>query len=127
MTEPVDPVDPAERDPHYDWRREVDWPHVRRLIRLHGLYWAFGAAQGVLYGAGLLEGAARTLLGVADYLAWAALLVLSFRIVARPRYERGGDTVVSWRTFLVLLGFIASLCAYLLLLDLIGMGTIELF
>ena len=124
--EPVEPVDPAERDPDYDWRGEVDWPHVRLLIRLHGLYWAFGAAQGVLYWAGLLDGIPRTLLGIADYLAWAVLLILLAPLVRRPRYQRGGDTVVSWRTFLVLLAFIASLCAYLLLLDRIGMGTIEL-
>ena len=53
MTDPTDPVDPAERDPDYDWRSEVDWPHVRRLILLHGLYWALGAAQVALYRAAL--------------------------------------------------------------------------
>jgi len=135
VTDPVDPVDPAdpvnsvdpaERDPDYDWRSEVNWPHVRRLILLHGLYWALGAAQVVLYRAGLLEGATRTVLGIADYLAWAVLLFLLAPIVARARYQRGPDMVVSWRTFLILIAFIASLCAYILLLDLIGMDTIEL-
>ncbi len=122
----TNPVDPADRDPDYDWRREVDWPHVRRLLLLHGIYWAFGAVQVALYLAGLLDGAVRMVLGIAAYIAWAVLLFLSFRIVARARYQRGGDTVVSWRTFLVLCAFIASLCAYLLLLDAIGLDTIEL-
>jgi hypothetical protein len=122
----TDPVDPAERDPDYDWRTEVNWPHVRRLMRLHGLYWASGAAQAVLYWAGLLEGATRTLLGIADYLAWAALLVLLAPIVARVRYRSGSAHVVSPRTFLILVAFMASLFAYILLLDLIGLDTIEL-
>ena len=122
----TDPVDPAERDPDYDWRTEVNWPHVRRLILLHLLYWALGAAQAALYRAGLLTGATRTVLGIADYLAWAALLILLAPLVKRARYESGANTVVSWRTFLILIAFIASLCAYILLLDLIGMGTIEL-
>ena len=122
----TDPVDPAGRDPDYDWRTEVNWPHVRRLILLHGLYWTSGAAQAALYRAGLLTGATRTVLGIADYLAWAALLILLAPLVKRARYRSGANTVVSWRTFLILAGFIASLCAYILLLDLIGMGTIEL-
>ncbi len=123
----TDPVDPAERDPDYDWRTEVNWPHVRLLILLHGLYWGLGAAQAVLYRAGLLTGATRTVLGIVDYLAWAALLILMAPLVARARYRSGSAHVVSWRTFLILVAFIASLCAYLLLLDLIGMDTIELF
>lgn len=122
----TDPVDPAERDPDYDWRTEVNWPHVRRLILLHGLYWAFGAFQAVLYRAGLLGGATRTLFGVADYLAWAVLLILLAPIVARARYRSGSAHIVSPRTFLILIAFIASLCAYILLLTLIGMDTIEL-
>ena len=122
-----DPVDPAAHDPSYDWRTEINWPRVRRLILLHGLYWAFGAVQAVLYHAGLLEGATRTLFGIADYLAWAALLVLLFRIVRRARYHRDGNTVVSGRTFLILVAFMASLFAYIVLLDRIGLDTIELF
>jgi hypothetical protein len=122
----IDPVDPAERDPNYDWRTEVDWHHVRRLIPLHGLYWAFGAVQAALYQAGMLAGTFRTLIGVVDYLAWAALAVLSMRVVARARYHRGSAHVVSPRTFLVLLAFMASLCTYILLLHLIDMDTIEL-
>jgi hypothetical protein len=122
-----DPVDPAERDPDYDWRTEVNWPHVRRLIALHGAYWAFGAVQAALYRAGLLTGATRTLFGLADYLAWAVLLVLLFRIVRRARYHRGGNTVVSGRTFLILIAFMVSLFAYIVLLDAIGLDTIELF
>jgi hypothetical protein len=122
----IDPVDPAERDPNYDWRIEVNWPHVRRLVRLHGLYWGFGAAQAALYLAGMLVGATRTLVGVVDYLAWAALLVLLARVVARARFYRGSAHVVSPRTFLILVAFMASLCAYILLLSLIDMDTIEL-
>lgn len=122
----IDPVDPAERDPNYDWRTEVNWLHVWRLIRLHGLYWAFGAAQAALYQAGMLVGATRTLVGVVDYLAWATLAVLLFRVVARERYHRGSAHVVSPRTCLILVAFMASLCAYILLLSLIDMDTIEL-
>lgn len=122
----IDPVDPAERDPNYDWRTEVDWRNVRRLIPLHGLYWAFGAAQAALYQAGMLAGTFRTLIGVVDYLAWAALAVLSMRVVARARYRRGSAHVVSPRTFLVLLAFMASLFTYILLRHLIDMDTIEL-
>ena len=121
------PVDPADRDPHYDWRSEVNWPHVRRLIRLHCLYWAFGGAQVALYHAGLLVGTFRTLLGVADYLAWAVLCVLLAGVVARARYHQGSNQIVSPRTFLILFACIASLCAYIGLLSLIGMDTIELF
>ena len=120
------PVDPAERDPIYDWRTEVNWHLVRRLILLHGLYWLFGAAQVALYQAGMLTGATRTLVGVVDYLAWAVLAVLLFRIVARARYYRGSAHVVSPRTFLILVGFVASLFAYVVLLNLIDMDTIEL-
>ena len=122
----IDPVDPAERDPNYDWRTEVNWPHVRRLVLWHGLYWAFGAAQAALYLAGMLVGAIRTLVGVVDYLAWAALLVLLMRVVARARYYQGSAHVVSPRTFLIVVAFMASLCAYILLLSLIDMDTIEL-
>lgn len=122
----TDPVDPAERDLNYDWRTEVNWPHVRRLIRLHGLYWAFGAAQAALYQAGILVGTTRTLVGVVDYFAWAALAVLLVRVVARPRYYQGSAHVVSPRTFLILVAFMASLFAYILLLSLIDMDTIEL-
>ncbi len=120
------PVDPAGRDPNYDWRTEVNWPHVRRLILFHGLYWVFGAAQVALYQAGMLVGATRTLVGVVDYLAWAVLAVLLFRIVARARYYRGSAHVVSPRTFLILVGFVASLFAYVVLLNQIDMDTIEL-
>ena len=121
----IDPVDPAERDPNYDWRTEVDWPHVRRLILLHALYWAFGAAQATLSGrhAGRRhQDAGRR----RRYLAWAALAVLLVRAVARARYYRGSAHVVSPRTFLILVAFMASLCAYILLLSLIDMDTIEL-
>ena len=122
----IDPVDPAGRDPNYDWRTEVDWHHVRQLILSHGLYWAFGAAQAALYHAGMLAGTLRTLIGVVDYVAWAALAVLSMRVIARPRYRRGSVHMVSSRTFLVLLAFMASLFTYILLLNLIDMDTIKL-
>ncbi len=120
------PVDPAERDPIYDWRTEVNWHLVRRLILLHGLYWLFGAAQVALYQAGMLTGATRTLVGVVDYLAWAVLAVLLFRIVAQARHIRGSVHLVSPQTFLIWVGFIASLCAYVVLLSQIDMDTIEL-
>jgi hypothetical protein len=55
------------------------------------------------------------------------LLVLLFRIVRRARYHRGGNTVVSGRTFLILIAFMVSLFAYIVLLDAIGLDTIELF
>ncbi len=121
------PADPTERDPNYDWRTEVNWPHVRRLILLHGLYWLFGAAQVALFQVGMLTGATRTLVGVIDYLAWAVLAVLLFRIVAQARHIRGSVHLVSPRTFLILVGFITSLCAYVVLLSLIDMDTIYLF
>ena len=120
------PIDPAERDPNYDWRTEVNWPLVRRLILLHGLYWVFGAAQVALYQAGMLAGATRSIVGVVDYLTWAVLLVLLFRIVVRPRYFRGSAHLVSPQTFVILVGFIASLCAYIVLLSQIDMDTIEI-
>jgi hypothetical protein len=121
-----DPIDPAGHGPDYDWRSEVNWPLVHRLIRWHSLFWAFGAAQLVLYWAGRLVGVARTLIGVADYLIWAVLLVMSMRLVARPRYARGSSHMVSPRTFLILIAFIASLGAYIVLLALIGLGTVKL-
>jgi hypothetical protein len=121
-----EPVDPAERDPSYDWRSEVNWPHVRRLIRWHALYWAFGATQAALYWAGMLVGVTRTLIGVADYLAWAVLLVMSFRVISRPRGSQGSAYMVSPRTFLVLGAFLVSLCAFIVLLSLIGLDTVEL-
>jgi hypothetical protein len=53
-------------------------------------------------------------------------LVLLAPIVARVRYRSGSAHVVSPRTFLILVAFMASLFAYILLLDLIGLDTIEL-
>jgi len=123
---PAAPADPDTPDAEHDWRRELDWPLVRRLVRLHGLYWAYGALLAALYYAGVLTGATRTVLGLAVYLGGGALLVLSMRIVARPRRVRGGRHFVSGRTFLILLAFMASLFAYVGLLELIDLGTIEL-
>jgi hypothetical protein len=122
----IDPVDPARREPNDDWRTEVHWPRVRRLILLHALYWTFGAAQAALYQAGMLVGATRTLAGIVDYAAWGALAVLGMRIVARTRSSRGSAHRVSPPTFLILVGFMASLCAYIVLLSLIDMDTITL-
>lgn len=48
------------------------------------------------------------------------------RVVARARYYQGSAHAVSPRTFLILVAFMASLCAYILLLGLIDMDTIEL-
>lgn len=58
-------IDRAGRNPDQDWRTVVDWPRVRRLHLLHGMFWAFGAAQAALYAAGLLAGTSRTLIGAA--------------------------------------------------------------
>lgn len=121
-----DSADPASRDPDYDWRTEVNWPHVRRLMVLHAIYWGFGVAQVVLYWAGLLTGGVRTLIGIIDYLVWAALLVLSFGVVARTRTGPDSAGNVSGPTFLILFAFVASLCAYIVLLSVIGLDTIEL-
>jgi hypothetical protein len=118
--------DPAKQDESHDWRSEVDWPHARRMIRWHALYWAFGALQALLYLAGWLTGVARVLIGAADYLAWAALLVMLWRVVPRPRARVGSAYAVSGRAFLLLIGFMASLAAYLVLLALIGLGTMRL-
>jgi len=93
---------------------------------LHGIYWGSGVAQLEIYWAGGLAGMSRTLIGVADYLGWAVLLVLSFRIVARTRPGPDSAGRVNGPTFLILVAFLASLCAYILLLDQIGLDTIEL-
>jgi hypothetical protein len=122
----IDPVDPAKREPNDDWRTEIHWPRVRRLILLHALYWTFGAAQAVLYQAGILVGTTRTLAGIVDYATWGVLAVLGMRIVARTRCSRGSAHRVSPPTFLILVGFMASLGAYIVLLSLIDMGTILL-
>lgn len=120
-------MDPTENDPDYDWRGEVDWPHVHRLIRLHGLYWAYGLTLLTLYYTEILIGATRTVLGVLAYLGWAALLIALAPLVKRGRYGAGSASVVSLPTFLILIAFMASLLAYIALLHLIGMDTIELF
>lgn len=119
-------MDPAESDPDYDWRGEVDWLHVRRLIRLHGLYWILGLTLLALYYAGALVGVTRTLLGVLAYLGWAALLIALSPLIKRGRYSAGSALVVSLPTFLILIAFMASLLAYIALLHFIGMDTIEL-
>lgn len=120
-------VDPARDNPDYDWRAEVNWPHVKRLALLHGFYWAFGAAQIGLYKANLLEGLTKTLIGLLDYAIWAILLVWLFPIVSRVRYYEGANHVVSGPTFLILFLFMGSLFAYILLLDFVDLDTIELF
>ncbi|MGY9107512.1 MAG: hypothetical protein ACKVG0_13505 [Alphaproteobacteria bacterium] len=121
------PIDPAQDNPDYDWRAEVNWPRVRRLIFLHGFYWAFGALQIVLYRAGLLVGMTRTFAGLLDYVFWAILLVMLFPIVSRVRYMQGANHVVSAPTFLILIAFMGSLVAFILLLSFIGLDTVMLF
>ena len=118
---------PARGSADGDWRAQINWPQVRRLVVLHILYWAFGAVQVALYWAGMLAGPARTVLGIADYLAWAVLLVLLGRLIVRPLHGRGSAYMVDPRGFLILAAFMASLVAYIGLLGLIDMGTIMLF
>lgn len=122
---------PAKHKPGHDWRSEVNWPYFRRLIALHGLFWAFNAGLVVLFLADMLVGPIRTLLGTLGYLAWGALLMLSFRVVAgarnvpRPR-RRAATHMVSLPTFLILIAFVASLVAYIPFLIQIDLDTIWL-
>jgi hypothetical protein len=105
----------------------VNWPRVRRLIFLHGFYWAFGALQIALYRAGLLVGMTRTFAGLLDYVFWAILLVMLFPIISRVRYTQGSNHFVSGPTFLILIAFMGSLFAFILLLSFIGLDTVMLF
>ena len=69
----------------------------------------------------------RTRAVLLDYVFWAILLVLLFPAVSRVRYYRGTDHVVSGPTFLILLTFMGSLFAFILLLVFVGLDTVELF
>lgn len=119
--------DPAKENPDYDWRSEVDWPRLNRLIRLHLSFWILGGIELALFRFGALVGTTRTLLGLADYLIWGVLLVMLFPVVSKPRYHDGSNQMVSGPTFLILVALMGSLVGFVFLLNFIDLDTVEVY
>lgn len=114
-----------------DWRDEIDWRRLRRVLALHAAMWVYGAVLAALYLLQQLDGPLRTALGAFAYLCVAAAMISGFTLPRRNRPPRPEDThsegtTVSLQTFLLLFAFILSACGFILLLTLLGMGTIEL-
>lgn len=114
-----------------DWRGEIDWRRLRRVVALHAAVWVYGAVLAALYLLSQLHGPLRTALGIFGYLCVAVAMISGFTVLRRDRPPRREDahsegTTVSMRSFMLLFAFVLSACGFILLLALLGMGTIEL-
>lgn len=110
------------------WRKEIDWRYLRLVAWGHLALWIYGAVLAGLHITGLLDGALRDGLALGAFVGLAACLLLIFKII---RYEKNpseklkpGPVRVSSQTFLVMAAFLVSVCAFVLLLSIIGLNAV---
>ena len=114
-------------DPSNDWRNEVNWLYVRRLLRAHLIMWVFGFVLTLLSTFGMLDGTTRKLLGILALLVFAASLLGAFPIFGKTRQEDHEGPVYSFQVFLIFFGFLLSSGGYMWLLSSIGLDSIKLW
>jgi hypothetical protein len=110
------------------WRKEIDWRYLRLVAWGHLGLWIYGAVLAGLHVGGLLDGALRNRLTLGAFVGLAACLLLIFKII---RYEKNppekpepGLVRVSPRTFLLMIAFFVSVCAFVVLLSVIGLDSV---
>ena len=110
------------------WRKEIDWRYLRLVAWGHLGLWIYGAVLAGLHVAGHLEGVLRDGLALGAFVGLAACLLLIFKII---RYEKNppeklksGPVRVSPRTFLLMIAFFVSVCAFVVLLSVIGLDSV---
>jgi len=108
------------------WREEIDWRYLRLLVWSHLALWLYGAVLVGLHLAGLLEGLLRDALALGAFAGLAVCMLLIFKIIRRgaSRPERLNSGQVSSRTFLVMIGFFVSICAFVFLLSVLGLNGV---
>jgi hypothetical protein len=108
------------------WREEIDWRYLRLLVWSHLALWLYGAVLAGLHLAGLLEGVLRDALALGAFAGLAACLVLIFKIVRKGKNapENLASGQVSARAFLVMIAFFVSICAFVLLLSVLGLNGV---
>ena len=111
------------------WRKEIDWRYLRLVAWGHLGLWIYGAVLAGLHVAGLLEGVLRDGLALGAFVGLAACLLLIFKII---RYEKNppeklkpGPVRVSSQTFLLMIAFFVSVCAFVVLLSVIGLNSVS--
>lgn len=108
------------------WREEIDWRYLRLLVWSHLALWLYGAVLAGLHLAGLLEGGLRDALALGAFAGLAVCLVLIFKIVRKGKDapEKLASGQVSARTFLVMIASFVSICAFVLLLSVLGLNGV---
>ena len=108
------------------WREEIDWRYLRLTAWSHLALWLYGGVLAGLHLAGLLEGVLRDALALGAFAGLAACLILIFKIVGNGKNasEKLNTGQVSSRTFLIMIGFFVSVCAFVLLLSVLGLNGV---
>ena len=108
------------------WREEIDWSYLRLLALSHLALWFYGAVLVGMHLAGLLEGVLRDGLALGAFAGLAACLILIFKIVrtGKDKSKKTSSGQVSGQTFLVMIGFFVSICAFVLLLSVLGLNGV---
>ncbi|MBE9554403.1 MAG: hypothetical protein IMF05_13145 [Proteobacteria bacterium] len=110
------------------WREEIDWRYLRLVTWGHLGLWIYGAVLAGLHVAGLLDGALRDGLALGAFAGLAVCLLLIFKIVRyekNPHEKRKPRSVgISSQTFLLMIAFFVSVCAFVLLLSVIGLNSV---
>jgi hypothetical protein len=108
------------------WREEIDWRYLRLLVWSHVALWVYGALLAGLHLAGMLEGALRDALALGAFAGLAVCLILIFKIVRKGKNapEKLASGQVSSRTFIVMIAFFVSVCAFVLLLSVLGLNGV---
>ena len=111
------------------WRKEIDWRYLRLVAWSHLVLWIYGAVLAGLHVAGLLDGALRDGLALGAFAGLAACLLLIFKIVRygknAPEKLKSRPVRVSSQTFLLMIAFFVSVCAFVLLLSVIGLNGVS--
>jgi len=108
------------------WREEIDWRYLRLLVWSHVALWVYGALLAGLHFAGMLEGALRDALMRWLLAPLPVCLILIFKIVRKGKNapEKLASGQVGSRTFIVMIAFFVSVCAFVLLLSVLGLNGV---